>query len=174
MLHLFTAQYKQHAVTAIAENEKHQKEIRKLRQASQRVSDWAEQSERSKIGFDPVGGDELNIIEQINQLFSDLVVMAALEELFDIYPSKKFETHMGAEAGFDIESTDGEVVAECFAVTTAASNGKLKKDSEKLINKASKQKKYIYFYSQNDIDEKLERIYEKFPEINYRRIKNIS
>ena len=39
---------------AIAENEKHQKEIRKLRQASKRVSDWAEQSERSKIGFDPV------------------------------------------------------------------------------------------------------------------------
>ena len=39
---------------AIAENEKHQKEIRKLRQASRRVSDWAEQSERSKIGFDPV------------------------------------------------------------------------------------------------------------------------
>ena len=77
--------------------------------------------------------------------------MAALEELFDIYPSKKFETHMGAEAGFDIESTDGEVVAECFAVTTAASNGKLKKDSEKLINKASKQKKYIYFYSQKQI-----------------------
>ena len=38
----------------IAENEKHQKEIRKLRQASRRVSDWAEQSERSKIGFDPV------------------------------------------------------------------------------------------------------------------------
>ena len=39
---------------AVAENEKHQKEIRKLRRASRRVSDWAEQSERSKIGFDPV------------------------------------------------------------------------------------------------------------------------
>lgn len=39
---------------AIAENEKHQKEIRKLRQASKRVSEWADQSERSKIGFDPV------------------------------------------------------------------------------------------------------------------------
>ena len=39
---------------AIAENEKHQKEIRKLRQAAKRVSDWAEQSERSKIGFDPM------------------------------------------------------------------------------------------------------------------------
>ena len=39
---------------AIAENEKHQKEIRKLRQASRRVSDWADQSERSKIGFDPI------------------------------------------------------------------------------------------------------------------------
>ena len=39
---------------AEAENEKHRREIRKLRQAARRTADWAEQSERSKIGFDPV------------------------------------------------------------------------------------------------------------------------
>ena len=39
---------------AVAENEKHLKEIRKLKQASRRVAEWADQSERSKIGFDPV------------------------------------------------------------------------------------------------------------------------
>ena len=39
---------------AIAENEKHLKEIRKLKQASRQVSAWADQSERTKIGFDPV------------------------------------------------------------------------------------------------------------------------
>ena len=39
---------------AIAENEKHLKEIRKLKQASRRAAEWADQSERSKIGFDPV------------------------------------------------------------------------------------------------------------------------
>ena len=39
---------------AVAENEKHLKEIRKLKQASRRSAEWADQSERSKIGFDPV------------------------------------------------------------------------------------------------------------------------
>lgn len=39
---------------AEAENEKHRKQIRKLRQAAKRTSEWAEKNERSKIGFDPV------------------------------------------------------------------------------------------------------------------------
>ena len=39
---------------ALAENEKHRKEIRKLRQAARRTADWADRSERTKIGFDPV------------------------------------------------------------------------------------------------------------------------
>lgn len=36
------------------ENEKHKKEIEKLKKASARTMQWAEKSERSKIGFDPV------------------------------------------------------------------------------------------------------------------------
>jgi len=39
---------------AMAENEKHQKEIRKLRQAAKRTADWADKNERTKIGFDPI------------------------------------------------------------------------------------------------------------------------
>ena len=39
---------------AEAENEKHRREIRKLRQAAKRTAEWAEKSERTKIGFDPV------------------------------------------------------------------------------------------------------------------------
>ena len=39
---------------AAAENEKHKKEIKKLRQAAKRTAEWADKSERSKIGFDPV------------------------------------------------------------------------------------------------------------------------
>ncbi len=39
---------------AMAENEKHLKEIRKLRQAARRTADWADKSERTKIGFDPI------------------------------------------------------------------------------------------------------------------------
>lgn len=39
---------------AVAENEKHLKEIQKLRQSARRISEWAEKSERTKIGFDPI------------------------------------------------------------------------------------------------------------------------
>ncbi len=38
----------------LAENEKHKKEIKKLRQAARRASDWADSNERTKIGFDPL------------------------------------------------------------------------------------------------------------------------
>ncbi len=37
-----------------AENEKHLKEMKKLRQAARRTSEWADKNERTKIGFDPV------------------------------------------------------------------------------------------------------------------------
>ena len=39
---------------AAAENEKHKKEIKKLKQAAKRTAEWADKSERTKIGFDPV------------------------------------------------------------------------------------------------------------------------
>lgn len=39
---------------ALAENEKHQKEITKLRKAAARSSEWADKNERTKIGFDPI------------------------------------------------------------------------------------------------------------------------
>ncbi len=39
---------------AEAENEKHRKQIRRLRQAARQTAEWAEKSERTKIGFDPV------------------------------------------------------------------------------------------------------------------------
>ena len=39
---------------AFAENEKHRKEIKKLRQAAKRTADWADKNERTKIGFDTV------------------------------------------------------------------------------------------------------------------------
>jgi len=39
---------------ALAENEKHKKEIRKLKQAARKNSEWADKNERTKIGFDPI------------------------------------------------------------------------------------------------------------------------
>ncbi|MDE6404157.1 MAG: ABC-F type ribosomal protection protein [Lachnospiraceae bacterium] len=39
---------------ALAENEKHVREIRTLRQAARRTAEWADKSERTKIGYDPI------------------------------------------------------------------------------------------------------------------------
>lgn len=39
---------------AAGEDEKHRKEIKKLKQAAKRTSEWADKSERSKIGIDPI------------------------------------------------------------------------------------------------------------------------
>ncbi|MCI5595632.1 MAG: ABC-F type ribosomal protection protein [Lachnospiraceae bacterium] len=43
------------------ENDKHKKEIKKLKKASERTRDWADKSENRKIGFDPVKEHERNI-----------------------------------------------------------------------------------------------------------------
>lgn len=39
---------------SMAENEKHLKEIKKLRQAAKRTSQWADKNEQTKIGYDPI------------------------------------------------------------------------------------------------------------------------
>lgn len=82
--------------------------------------------------------------------------------------------NLGPSSGFDIDSIDGEIVAECFAVTTATSNRKLEKDCSKLMSKAPAKQKYIYFYSRNDTEEKLRRTYDKYPEIVFVRIANFA
>ena len=46
---------------ARAQNEKHSKEIRKLKQAAKRASDWADKNERTKIGYDPIKENDRSI-----------------------------------------------------------------------------------------------------------------
>ena len=123
-----------------------------------------------KTGFDPLTGKNLNFIEQLNQTFSNLVVLEGARQLLELYPGIELTLNMGTTSGFDIEATNEDVVAECFAVTTATSNQKLIKDCEKLLNKAQGKKKYIFFYSRYDADDKLLRICDKYPNISIRRV----
>ena len=125
----------------------------------------------NKFGLDPIKGTPLNFIEQLNQMFSDLVVLYAVEELLSKYPDKTFKVNFGEKAGFDIQSMDSKVVAECFAVTSVSSNGKLRVDAKKLMKLSEDIDKYIFFYSQNDTDEKLEKAYQLFSEITFIRVK---
>lgn len=54
-------------------------------------------------------------------MFSDLVVLEGARRLLCLYPEKALSLNLGPSSGFDIDSIDGEIVAECFAVTTALS-----------------------------------------------------
>lgn len=125
----------------------------------------------NKFGVDPLEGTPLNFIEQLNQMFSDLVALYAVEELLSKYPDKTFEVNFGAQAGIDIQSSDKTVVAECFAATTVDSNSKLSKDAKKLTKLPADVGRYIFFYSQDDNEEKLHRKYAAFSEISFVRIK---
>ena len=61
-----------------------------------------------KMGIDPLEGTELNFIEQINQMFSDLVVLEGAGQLLQLYPNTTLKLNLGSASGFDIESDDGE------------------------------------------------------------------
>lgn len=121
------------------------------------------------LGQDPVAGTPLNLIEQINQTQSNLVVLAAAHDLIEQYPGKLFQLQLGASAGFDVASTDGQVVAECFAVTSVSSNDKMNKDCKKLMN-SGVEHKHIYFYSYLDSEKKLQNRYKKYPYIRFARV----
>lgn len=124
-----------------------------------------------KIAYDPLDGKPKNFIEVMNQAYSDLVVLYAVENLLEKYPDKQFELHMGALNGTDVESIDGSVIAECFATVTAFNNRKLQKDCEKLKEYDAAIDRYIFFYSREDTEEKIESYAQKNREITFVRIK---
>lgn len=121
------------------------------------------------LGKNPLTGESLNLIEQINQTYSDLVVLAAAHDLIDRYPGKTFKLQLGSSSGFDVQSTDGEVAAECFAVTSISSNDKLNKDCKKLMSSGIEHK-YIFFYTYQDSEKTLQNRYKKYPDIHFERV----
>lgn len=76
------------------------------------------------------GFRSLNVVEQINQTFSLLVALRAVAYLLPRHPGRTFLADAGAGAGtpHNIVSTDGMVIAECFAATHRKNNRKLDKD----------------------------------------------
>jgi len=126
----------------------------------------------NKTALDPLTGEPTNFIEMLNQAYSDLVVLKAVEDLMSRYEGKAFELHMGALTGFDIVSTDKKVVAECFATVTAFNNQKIKKDSEKLMQLSDDVDRYIYFYSKDDSKDKIAAFTENYEKITFIRIES--
>jgi hypothetical protein len=99
------------------------------------------------VGLHPATHEPCNVIEQINQTFTCLVVAEALEELQRLHPTiSTYDICLAERGGIDIKSAGSkEVAAECFAATHLASNAKLSEDVEKLQTIDAKAR-YVFAY----------------------------
>lgn len=135
--------------------------MEKVRTAAASVRNWiAEQSgdpldmlRRMKfdsVGFHPIEGHALNIVEQINQTWTYCVALAAARQLLLLHPDAGgFSLAPGAQAcqALDILSVvEGFVGAETFAAVTPRNNGKLDADLLKLSKRQEKHR-YVFFMS---------------------------
>lgn len=115
-----------------------------------------------KIAIEPLSGKEENIIEVINQLQTYMVSIMAVEYLLERHPSKVFTINWGNIPGYDIESSDGEVIAECFAATSYRSNGKLTSDLKRLHQNNTASFKYEFFFDKEFTDKQKNYYENKF------------
>lgn len=92
-----------------------------------------------EVGCDPLApARRLNVIEQINQLFTYEATFHAARWLLDRYPSHApLILNLGTNAGTDIESRDGQVAAEVFATVDPRNNRKLERDIERLQSRTA-------------------------------------
>lgn len=98
------------------------------------------------VGHDPLTGEPLNAIEQLNQTFTILASLRAVQRLLEIHPEVNgFRLALATTSGRDIESIEpGIVAAEVFSATHPRSNQKLKKDIARLSSDSSRHR-YVFF-----------------------------
>jgi hypothetical protein len=102
------------------------------------------------VGFHPIDGCALNVVEQINQTWTYTVALAATKQLLDLHPDAGgFRLAPGATASqaLDIMSiAEGLVGAETFAAVDPRNNRKLVKDIDKLAHRLERHR-YVFFMS---------------------------
>lgn len=84
------------------------------------------------VGYHPIGGHALNLVEQINQTWTYAVALAAARQLLTLHPEAGgFRLAPGAHAAIPLDimsEADGLVGAETFAAVDLRNNNKLEKD----------------------------------------------
>lgn len=106
-----------------------------------------------RSGRDPLDASKpLNLIEQLNQTFTYLVSVRAVELLFHEHPeAAPFRVNLGTVSGSDVESVDGSVAAEVFAAVAPSNNQKLAKDIAK-VRATPAAHKYVFFYCPGEFE----------------------
>ena len=98
------------------------------------------------VGHDPLTGEALNVVEQLNQTFTILVSLRAVERLLEMHPDANgFRLALATSSGRDIESIEPNLVAaEVFSATHPGSNDKLRKDIDRLAPDPARHR-YVFF-----------------------------
>ncbi len=98
------------------------------------------------VGHDPLTGEALNVIEQLNQTFTILVSLRAVERLIEMHPEANgFRLALATSSGRDIKSVEPDLVAaEVFSATHPGSNQKLRKDIARLTSDPARHR-YVFF-----------------------------
>jgi hypothetical protein len=103
-----------------------------------------------RVGFDPIEGQALNIIEQINQTWTALVAIEAARQLLSLHPDAggyRLEPGAYGSIPLDVMSVaPGLVGAETFATVDYRNNRKLQKDVKKMAAR-SERHRYVFFMS---------------------------
>lgn len=127
-----------------------------------------------KVAKEPISGEPENLIEVVNQSQTYLISLMAVEYLMEKHPGTGFTVNWGNIPGYDIESKDQSIIAECFAATSYRSNQKLAKDLKRLKENQFALYKYEFFYDREF--EESHRIYyeNNYPEIEIVKFENIN
>jgi len=109
-----------------------------------------------QVGFHPLDGHALNVIERVNQIWTYLAALSAVRLLFELHPDAgRFSIAPGAPGApgapaaqpLDVVSeVEGLVGAETFAAVDPRNNRKLAKDLVKLSGRAELHR-YVFFVS---------------------------
>ena len=102
------------------------------------------------VWYDPLTGEALNVIEQLNQTFTILVSLRAVERLIEMHPEANgFRLGLATSSGRDIESVEPDLVAaEVLSATHPSSNQKLRKDIARLTSDTARHR-YVFFAAPN-------------------------
>lgn len=153
-----TDELEKHKTTILSNLAKSVWDIRAIIE-SENAQEVFRQFKFEKIATEPLSGKPENLVEVINQSQTYFVTLAATEYLLHLYPAKAFTLNWGNVSGYDIESTDGTIVAECFAATSYRSNGKLTADLKRLSANQTALQKYEFFYA-GDFSDASKKYYE--------------
>ncbi|MGO9572445.1 MAG: hypothetical protein ACLP5H_33430 [Desulfomonilaceae bacterium] len=100
-----------------------------------------------QVGCDPLDHRRpLNLIEQLNQIFTYVASFKAAEYLLDRHPDVRSLTlNLGTRSGWDIETQDdGGIAAEVFAAVSPQNNDKLRLDIAKVTTAVARYR-YVFF-----------------------------